>query len=71
MARRQQSSAAPGDRVTQSEAEPAGKRFAVPGANVSESFRDARSALGQISSDLERLRQRAASLVKGTHRTAR
>ena len=41
------------------------------GADVSEGFRAARSALGQITTDLERLRRHAASLVKATHRPAK
>jgi hypothetical protein len=40
-------------------------------ADVSEGFRTARSALGQITADLERLRRHASSLVKGAHRTVR
>jgi hypothetical protein len=40
-------------------------------ADVSEGFRGARSALVQISADLERLRRQAASLVKGAHRPAK
>jgi hypothetical protein len=32
---------------------------------MSESFRSARSALGQITADFERLRRHATSLVKG------
>ena len=40
-------------------------------ANVSEGFRSARSALGQITADMERLRQHAASLVKSAHRPAK
>ncbi len=43
----------------------------APGADVSESFRSARSGLVQISADLERLRLHASSLVKGAHRTAK
>ena len=41
------------------------------GADTSASFRSARSALGQITADLERLRQHAASLVKSAHRSAK
>lgn len=48
---------------------PAGKARKAP--DVSEGFRSARSALGQISTDLERLRRQAASLVKGAHRPAK
>ena len=40
---------------------------AAPG-DISESFRTARSALGQISTDLEELRRRAASMVKSAKR---
>ena len=48
---------------------PAGKGRKTP--DVSEGFRSARSALGQISTDLERLRRHAAALVKGAHRPAK
>jgi hypothetical protein len=41
------------------------------GVDTPASFRSARSALGQITADLERLRQHAASLVKATHRPAK
>jgi hypothetical protein len=50
---------------------PARRRPSMPAANVSEDFRGARSALGQITADLERLRRHAASLVKATHRPAK
>ena len=36
--------------------------------DISESFRSARSSLGQITTNLEQLRQHAASLVKSAHR---
>jgi hypothetical protein len=49
---------------------PAKRTLSRPG-DVSEGFRSARSALGQITADLERLKRHASSLVKGTHRTAR
>ena len=39
--------------------------------DVCEDFRQARTALGQITTDLERLRKHAASLVKGTARSAK
>jgi hypothetical protein len=42
-----------------------------PSPDVAEGFRGARSALGQITADLERLRGQAASLVKGAHRPAK
>lgn len=42
-----------------------------PVADVSESFRKARSALVQISADFERMRRDAGSLVKAAHRTAK
>ena len=41
------------------------------GGETTESFRSARSALGQITTDLERLRRHAATLVKGAHRPAK
>jgi hypothetical protein len=71
MATREQASAAPGEREAMSLAEPSAPRPGAPGANISDGFRDARSALGQIATDFQRLRRHAASLVKGTHRTAR
>jgi hypothetical protein len=37
-------------------------------ADVSESFRNARTALSQISTDLEALRRRAAVMVKSAKR---
>ena len=37
-------------------------------SDISESFRTARSALGQITTDLEELRRRAASMVKSAKR---
>jgi hypothetical protein len=43
----------------------------APEADTSAGFRSARSALGQITADLERLRQHAASLVKAAHRPAK
>jgi hypothetical protein len=39
--------------------------------DVCEDFRQARTALGQITTDLERLRKQAASVVKRTHRAAK
>lgn len=46
-------------------------RTRAAGSEVSESFRSARSAIDQITADLERLRRHAASLVKGAARTAK
>jgi len=46
-------------------------RPSASAVNVSEGFRGARSALGQITADLERLRLHAASLVKSAHRQAK
>jgi hypothetical protein len=43
----------------------------APRVDLSESFRSARSGLGQISADFDRLRQHATSLVKGARRTAK
>jgi len=67
MAERQ--TAGPAEKVNGAVPPPAAAREAR--IDVSEGFRSARSALGQITADLERLRQHAASLVKGTHRPAR
>jgi hypothetical protein len=54
-------------------AQPAGgrTRTRAPGSEASESFRSARSAIDQITADLERLRHHAASLVKGAPRPAK
>ena len=46
-------------------------RASAPAAKVLEDFRGARTALGQITADLERLRRRAGSLVKAAHRQAK
>ena len=54
-------------------AQPAGgrTRTRAAGSEISESFRSARSAIDQITADLERLRHHAASLVKGAPRPAK
>ena len=72
MAKRRQASG-PVEKVKQALAQPARQqgRQRSPGAEISEGFRSARSALGQITADLERLRQHAATVVKGAHRTAK
>ena len=40
-------------------------------ADMSEAFRRARSSIGQITTDLNELRRRTASAVKGTRRPAK
>jgi hypothetical protein len=47
------------------------QKMRTAGSEVSEGFRSARSAIDQITADLERLRHHAASLVKGAARTAK
>ena len=46
-------------------------RTRAAGSEISEGFRSARSAIDQITADLERLRHHAASLVKGAPRPAK
>jgi hypothetical protein len=40
-------------------------------ADISESFRRARSSIGDITTDLKQLRRRATSVVKGAQRPAK
>jgi hypothetical protein len=73
MKRREQTAPGPVKKVTNALAQPATPQ-ARPNSrslDVSEGFRSARSSLGQITADLERLRQHAATLVKGAHRPAK
>jgi hypothetical protein len=44
------------------------KRVVAPPADVSESFRRARSSISDITADLQQLQQRATSAVKGAQR---
>ena len=62
----------PVERVKKALAHPGAESRPGPrGGETTESFRSARSALGQITTDLERLRRQAATLVKGAHRPAK
>lgn len=47
---------------------PAGVR--TPSTDISESFRRARSSIGEITTDLKQLRRRATAAVKGPQRPA-
>jgi hypothetical protein len=70
MAKPRQASSGPVVKARDALANPA-RRAGAPRVDISESFRSARSGLGQISADFDRLRRHAASLVKGAHRTAK
>jgi len=63
----------PVNKIKTALAKPAGgrARTRAAGSEVSESFRSARSAIDQITTDLVRLQRHAASLVKGAPRTAK
>ena len=73
MKRREQTSPGPVEKVRKAHAQPATPEARPNSASqdVSEGFRSARSSLGQITADLERLRQHATTLVKGARRPAK